>query len=79
LVVGGKYNEILKSVMEEWYEFIVTGQKLPLPDVLDKVVPMSDRFFCRGCSPVLSASAVSCKRGFNFAKRPKTNLGHPWR
>jgi hypothetical protein len=65
--------------MDEWYEFVIIGQKLPLSDVLDKVVSMSDRFLCQGSSSVLSASTASYRKGFSSAKRSKTNLGHPWR
>jgi hypothetical protein len=37
---------MVKDVMGEWYEFKVTGQKLPLLDLLYKVVSMVTDFLC---------------------------------
>lgn len=62
-------ENIMNEVMGEWYEFKVFGQKLPLQDLLDKVVSMCDRFpnlsKLLGVIAVLPTSTASCERGFS--------------
>lgn len=70
LTSEGKEDEMLKTVMGEWYEFKVFGQKLPLHDLFDKAISMNDRFPLLSklitIIAVLPTSTASCERGFSI-------------
>jgi hypothetical protein len=70
---GGKDENMLLDVMGEWSKFKVTGQKLSLLNLLDKIVSMSDRspLLNKLLSTLVVLSTSPCEKGINVMNTMK--------